>query len=293
MHVPVLLLETIALLDPKQGEFFIDGTLGGGGHSKIILDKIGKTGKLLVVDLDKKATDQFKEETAAENVIIANDNFAKLPEILKKHKLRRADGLILDLGFSSDQIELSGRGFSFLRDEPLLMTYSDENEPLYQLLTRMKQEEIEAVIRDYGDERYAGRIAREIREKIRRREIIRSSKELADLIKRAVPANYEHGRIHPATRTFQAFRIYANKEVENLESVLANIGKIVTKGGRVAVISFHSLEDRIVKNYFRNYAKEQKVEILTDKPVTASIAEVSQNPRSRSAKLRAVKILKS
>ncbi|MDD5431208.1 MAG: 16S rRNA (cytosine(1402)-N(4))-methyltransferase RsmH [Candidatus Pacebacteria bacterium] len=289
-HIPVLLNETINLLQPQSGEFFIDGTLGAGGHSKAILEKIGKDGKLLAIDWDKNAAGKV-EQITGENVIFINDNFANLPEILKKKKLRRADGLILDLGFSSDQLEWSGRGFSFNRDEPLLMTYSDDSEPLYQLLTRLKQEELEEIIRNYGEERFAGRIARVIREKIRGGSVIRSTRELADLIKGAVPFNYERGRIHPATRTFQAFRIYVNKELENLEKVLANIEKIIKKDGRVAIISFHSLEDRIVKNYFRNYAKEEKLELLTKKPLVASEEEILNNPRSRSAKLRAAKII--
>lgn len=267
-HTPVLLKEVTELLDPKPGEFFIDGTAGSGGHSKAIQEKVGPTGKLLAIDWEK-----------------TGENYADLAEILKKKNLGKANGLILDLGFSSEQIG-GGRGFSFQKDEPLFMTYDPSAEPLKQILKELTEEELAEIIKEFGEERYAWRIAKAIYEQERQKPI-ETTFELAEIIKRAVPKNYERGRIHPATRTFMAFRIYANHEMENLEKVLQDLPEILKPGGRAAVISFHSLEDRLVKNYFRDYAKAGKIKILTKKPITATKEEIAANPRSRSAKLRA------
>ncbi len=286
-HIPVLLNEVIEALDPKPGEFFIDGTFGNGGHSKAILEKIGITGKLLAIDWDQRSLILGKKQFGQKNIIWKNDNFAQLPKILKDGRLPRADGLLLDLGFSSEQLEESGRGFSFRRDEPLIMTYGDDSEPVSKLLSRISGPELTKIIRMFGEERFAERIGRAIIERQKSRQPIKTSKELAEIIERAVPKNYEHGRIHPATRTFQALRIYANQELDNLENVLKNLGQIIKPGGRTAIISFHSLEDRMVKNYFREYAKIGKMRILTKKPIKPGQEEIKKNYRSRSAKLRA------
>ncbi|MBI2025050.1 MAG: 16S rRNA (cytosine(1402)-N(4))-methyltransferase RsmH [Candidatus Harrisonbacteria bacterium] len=275
-HIPVLLKETIEGLNPQPEEFFIDGTFGAGGHSQAIKEKIGANGKLLAIDWEK-----------------TGENFADLPEILEKNPPAggtKADGLILDLGVSSEQLDISGRGFSFLRDEPLLMTYNPKEEPVRQILTELTEVELFKIIKEYGEERYARRIAKAIYERERGQPILTSG-ELAKVIANAVPKNYERGRIHPATRTFQALRIYANRELENLERLLQNLRQIIKPGGRVAIISFHSLEDRLVKNYFRDYRKQGKMEIFTKKPIQASKEEIQKNPRSRSAKLRVAKIL--
>lgn len=268
MHTPVLLNEVITTLDPKPGEFFIDGTFGSGGHSKAIQEKIGTSGRLLAIDWDK-----------------TGENFADLPEILKKRELPKADGLMIDLGFSSEQLS-SGRGFSFERNEPLLMTYDFSAKPVREILKELSEEELAKIIKDLSDERFAKRIAQRIEEYLKRKPI-ETSKELAEIIKSAVPKNYERGRIHPATRTFMALRIYANKELENLEKLLKNMELILKPGGRAAIISFHSLEDRLVKNYFRDLSKVGRLKILTKKPITASREEILMNPRARSAKLRA------
>ncbi|TSC95618.1 MAG: 16S rRNA (cytosine1402-N4)-methyltransferase [Parcubacteria group bacterium Athens1014_26] len=294
-HTPVLLNESIDLLSPQKGEFFIDGTFGEGGHALAILKLVGKEGKLLAIEWDKNTLDKLiresHQEFSGEGVIFINDNFARLPEILEEYNLGKADGLILDLGFSSNQLELSGRGFSFNQDEPLLMTYSDDSIPVYRILARINQKDLESIIRDFGEERFAGRVARVIVERNRRGNILKSSKELAELIKNVLPRGYERGRIHPATRTFQALRIFANKELENLETIFKNLDKIIKIGGRVAIISFHSLEDRLVKNYFRDLGKIGKLQVFTKKPIAASDEEIMNNPRSRSAKLRAAKLI--
>ncbi len=287
MHIPVLLNETIKILDPKTGEFFIDATFGNGGHAKAILEKIGITGKLLAIDWDTRALISGKNHFGQKNIFWKNDNFSRLPQILENNHLPKADGLLLDLGFSSDQLEMSGRGFSFRRDEPLIMTYSDDSEPVYKLLAQLREPELTKVIRTFGEERFAERISQAIIKKQKSRQPIKTSKELAETIEKAVPKAYEHGRMHPATRTFQALRIYANQELENLENILKNLDQIIKSGGRAVIISFHSLEDRLVKNYFRNYAKVGKLKILTPKPIRPTLDEIRRNPRSRSAKLRA------
>ncbi len=278
-HIPVLLNEVLKFLEPKPGEFFIDGTFGAGGHSRAIQALIGERGRLLAIDWEK-----------------TGENYADLVEILKAKKLGKADGLLLDLGFSSEQLG-GGKGFSFQINEPLAMVYDLNQKPVRTILKELDEKELAQIIRDFGGEKFSGRIARVIKEVIRKKGI-NTTFDLAEAVKSAVPGNYERGRIHPATRTFQALRIYANNELGNLEKVLKDIFKILKPatadggaGGRVVIISFHSLEDRIVKNYFRDYAKEKKMAILTKKPVEATDEEVRINPRSRSAKLRAALIL--
>ncbi len=292
MHIPVLLHEVIEALHPEAGEFFIDGTFGGGGHAQAIHDKIGSRGTLLALDWEEAAI--LKKHPALcdqKNVQCVNQNFAMLPDILREQKLPLADGLLLDLGFSSDHLENSGKGFSFLRDEPLMMTYGKESVPVYKLLATLKEEELAKIIRDYGEERYARQIASAIRARQKTGPLIMRSKDLAEVIQAAVPRSYEHGRIHPATRTFQALRIYVNQELENLQRVLERLPEILKSGGRVAIISFHSLEDRIVKQSFRKYYQEKKCLLLTEKPIVPTVEEVMRNPRARSAKLRAAQLI--
>ena len=290
-HIPVLLKKVVEILDLKPGDFFIDGTLGSGGHSEVILKKLN-AGKFLGVDLDleslnlakKRLTQVLKDKQI--KLVFRNGNFADLTTILKQEKLGKADGLLLDLGFSSIQLQ-SGKGFSFSgKSEPLLMIYSPEYTPVKELLKKMNQKELAWVLKIYGEERYAKRIAKAIKERERIKPI-ETNLELAEVVKLAVPLSYRRRRIHPATKTFLALRIFANRELENLEKVLNNLPEILKPNGRVVVISFNSLEDRIVKNKFRQLAKEEKVKIITKKPVVPDPEEIKFNPRSRSAKLRA------
>lgn len=287
-HVPVLLEEVCSVLQPNPGEVLIDGTGGSGGHAQALLERIGERGKLLILDWDPATAKRLSEKFARDpRVIVVNANFAALREVLKDIGWTAAHKLFLDLGFSSEQIETSGKGFSFKRDEPLMMTYAPDATPVKVLLTELSEEDLHGIIREYGEERYARRIARAIRERMRRRRI-ETSGELAEVIREAVPVAYRRGRIDPATRTFQALRIFANSELENVRRALRDLDGILLPGGRAAVISFHSLEDRIVKEEFRRLAREKAWNLLTKKPIVAAKGEVSKNPRARSAKLRAI-----
>ncbi|MFA5386237.1 MAG: 16S rRNA (cytosine(1402)-N(4))-methyltransferase RsmH [Candidatus Paceibacterota bacterium] len=297
-HIPVLLKEAIEILDPKPGEFFIDGTIGDAGHSAEILEKIGSEGKLLGIDWDKEAIGRLRNEKFqnSQNIFLVNDNYANLPEILKKKDLEKADGLILDLGFSSTLLETSNRGFSFRNssgnEEPLDMRYNEETKlTAADVVNRFKEKDLAEIIFQYGEERFSRRIAKAIIEE-RKRKPIKTTSDLVEIIGRAVPKNYENHRIHPATRTFQALRIYVNQELKNLSKVLNNLDLILKTKGRLAVISFHSLEDRIAKQTFKELEKEGEIKILTKKPIRASEEEIKMNPRSRSAKLRAAILIK-
>jgi 16S rRNA (cytosine1402-N4)-methyltransferase len=307
VHKPVLLNEVITFLDPKPGDFIIDGTVDGGGHAAAIVEIIGPNGTLLGLDWDERLLERCKVRFAGQkNVKLVHGNYAELPEIVEKisateNNVSLADGLLIDLGFSSEQLEASGRGFSFREEfahEPLLMTYDDARTPVWQILREESEESLANIIYEFGGERKSRRIAKAIKDRGRRKPIMTAG-DLADVVREALTGGidgksrgkYEHGRIDPATRTFQAFRIYANGELENLKTLLKNLGAIVKPGGRVAIISFHSTEDGIVKRAFQSLAKEGTVEIITKKPVEATREEIKENPRSRSAKIRAAKIL--
>lgn len=300
VHVPVLLKEVLEILNPRPGELFVDGTLGDGGHAAGILERISPNGIFLGIDLDKNSIGKFQKKIAAflnfqfpiskTKVILINDNFMNIAKILKNKNLEKADGVLLDLGFSSNQLA-NGRGFSFLRDEPLLMTYQNNAAPLKNILRELSEEQLYEIVKKYGEERFAGRIAKAIFERERTKPL-ETSGELADLVKNAVPRNYERGRLHPATRTFLAFRIYVNRELENLETFLDSLEGILAPKARVGIISFNSLEDRIIKHYFRLMAKRSVFNILTKKPITPGIEEIRNNPRARSAKFRAAVLTK-
>ncbi len=300
-HVPVLLHEVITFLDPHPGDFIIDGTVDGGGHAREILGRITEQGTLLGLDWDEALLAACRDRLKGfGNAILVHANYADLPAVIAANASRlpaaQADGLLVDLGFSSEQLEASGRGFSFgpkgneaSKDEPLLMTYSDDRTPVATLLRELSETELADIIYEFGGERYSRRIAKAIKERGRKAPIATSG-ELADTVRAAVPRSYEHGRIDPATRTFQALRIYANGELDNLKTLLERLPDIVKPGGRVAIITFHSLEDRIVKNAFRELAKREGADLLTKKPVPATREEIAANPRSRSAKLRVIRL---
>ncbi|MFA5099075.1 MAG: 16S rRNA (cytosine(1402)-N(4))-methyltransferase RsmH [Candidatus Paceibacterota bacterium] len=291
MHKPVLLKEVIDILNPQPGEFFIDGTLGGGGHAAEIIKRISPNGMFLGIDQDRNAVENFQQniEPKTQNlktIKLFQGNYADIPEILKSNKLPKADGLIVDLGLSSDQLENSARGFSFLKNEILDMRFDPESgrQTAAEIVNSLNEKELADVFWKYGEERNSRRIVKEIVER-RRKNRIKTTFELAEIVESVVP---RRSKIHPATKVFQALRIYVNDELGNLERLLGNLGDILAKGGRAAIISFHSLEDRLVKNSFRNMAKGGRVEILTKKPVVPSQEEIKNNQRSRSSKLRAI-----
>ncbi|RJP45949.1 16S rRNA (cytosine(1402)-N(4))-methyltransferase RsmH [Candidatus Parcubacteria bacterium] len=290
-HTPVLLQEVIRFLNLRAGDFAIDGTIDGGGHAREVLKMISPGGTLLGVDLDAAMIARLQGELSESRsrVELVAGNYADIPLILEKLDLPAASGLILDLGFSSDQLESSGRGFSFSKDEPLRMTYAEGAMTAAQAIRKLSERELKLVISRFGEERYAGRIAKAIKER-ERRDPIRTTAELRTAIENAVPRGYERGRIHPATRTFQALRIYVNDELENLKKILKSVSRIVRPKGRVVVISFHSLEDRTVKQAFRDMERETVGVVLTKQPVKPTEEEILKNPRSRSAKLRALEL---
>jgi 16S rRNA (cytosine1402-N4)-methyltransferase len=291
-HIPVLLKEVITFLNPKEGEIFLDGTFGGGGHSRAIYEKIGSKGRLLCFDMNPGAINLCSHLLPHKNVACVESNFKDILDVLKKFHIKGLDGLLLDLGLSSDELENSGRGFTFQKDEPLLMTMSDKLTPLKDLLKYLNEEEIADVIFYYGEERYSRRIAKSIYDAIKNNEMNTTS-DLSRAILKALPLSAKSGRIHAATKTFMAFRIFANHEVENLNSVLSLLPNIMNPGGRVSIISFHSIEDRLVKNAFRELAHQGKATLLTKKALMGDREELLLNPRSRSAKLRAIKFTHS
>ena len=282
-HIPVLQKEVLEYLSPKPNQNFIDCTIGEAGHTLAILEKNKPEGKVLGIEWDIELYKNLSKLTI-NKLSLVNDNFVNLKEIVDREKFKPVYGIIFDLGMSSWHLEESGRGFSFLRNEPLDMRFGVQNElTAEEIVNKWKAKDIEKVLEEYGEERFAKRIAKNIVE-IRKFKPIETTFQLLDVIKKAVPGWYQHRKIHFATRTFQALRIAVNDELNNLRKALPQALEILEPGGRIVVISFHSLEDRIVKNFFAN----QKFKILTKKPITPSEEEIKINPRSRSAKLRAI-----
>lgn len=289
-HTPVLLNEILEIFDPKPGEKYIDATVNGGGHAIAILERVGKEGTVLGIDWDCELISNLKPQISNlknQNLKLTCDNYVNLKSIAREHNLDKADGILFDLGFSSYHLEESGRGFSFQKDEPLDMRYNPNENDLTaeKVINTWKEETIEALLREFGEERFSRRIARGITE-ARKQEKISRTGELVRIISKCVPRAYLTGRIHFATRTFQALRIAVNRELENLEKALEESIGVLTKGGKIAVVSFHSLEDRIVKIFFRDKAKTEELKIITKKPIGSRDSEIRNNPRARSAKLR-------
>ncbi|XOB42403.1 MAG: 16S rRNA (cytosine(1402)-N(4))-methyltransferase RsmH [Candidatus Nealsonbacteria bacterium] len=285
MHKSVLKKEVIEYLDPKTNENFIDSTIGQAGHSLEVLKKNKPNGKVLGIELDNEIYEGLIIRKIKRLVLI-NDSFKNLKEIVKNNNFKPVSGILFDLGFLSWHIEDSGRGFSFKKNELLDMRYSTDLELTAQeIVNKWKEKEIEEILKKYGEERFSKRISNQIINQ-RRIKPIKTTFDLVEIIKRAVPSYYRYKRIHFATKTFQALRIAVNDELNNLKETLPQALEVLEKQGRIVVISFHSLEDRIVKNFFKKHSKE-KLEILTKKPITASKLEIINNPRSRSAKLRA------
>lgn len=298
IHIPVLLQEVLQFLNPKQNENFIDATIGEGGHAKAILEKTAPGGILLGIDRDTQQIERAEKELSKfeKRMILVNDSFGNLDAIIRKlEKKLMWQGILFDLGWSQAHMEQSGRGFSVMRDEALDMRYSVRPTTYDQRLTtakeivnRWRQEEIERILREYGEERFARRIADEIIH-ARKKKPIETTFQLVDSIKKATPRWYHHRRIHPATKTFQALRITVNDEHTQIEKGLSAACSIVAKGGKILVISFHSGEDRIVKNVFKTCSESGLGKIQTKKPIRPLEREIKDNPPARSAKLRVFK----
>ncbi|MEQ6360255.1 16S rRNA (cytosine(1402)-N(4))-methyltransferase RsmH [Thermoanaerobacter thermohydrosulfuricus] len=299
-HKSVLLKETIEYLNIKPEGIYVDGTLGGGGHSEEILKRL-TIGKLIAIDRDLDAIKASKERLKNyKNVEYINDNFKNIKEILKSLDIDKVDGILLDLGVSSYQLEEVERGFSYMKDAPLDMRM-DKNSPFsaYDVVNKYSQQELERVIREYGEEKWASRIAKFIA-KEREKGEIKTTFQLVEIIKNAVPASARREGPHPAKRTFQAIRIEVNEELKGLDKAIEDMVEVLRGKGRIAIITFHSLEDRIVKNTFKKLenpctcphnmpctcGKEPLIKIITKKPVLPSKEEIETNSRSRSAKLR-------
>ena len=293
-HVPVLLQHVLEVLDIQQNDVVLDGTLGGGGHAHAFATALSADGHLVGFDLDSDAIARAQQSLSTEDTphTLMQGNFKDARTLLTQHGIDGVDKAFFDLGWSSDQLEVSGRGFSFERDEPLTMTLSnavDEHTlTAHDIVNTWQEESLADIIYGWGQERYARRIARGI---VRARESapIETTTQLADIVKGAVPAPYRTGKRHPATKTFQALRIAVNDELGALEQLLVALPDIIQQNGRVAVLTFHSLEDRLVKEYFRAWAQNALGEVITKKPIAPDDSEIGYNRRARSAKLRGFK----
>lgn len=307
-HVPIMLEEVLELLRPTRGGVFVDGTLGGGGHAEAVLERLPKGSRLIGIDRDADAiTEATKRLQYFQNAFTAlRGNFFQMKSLLNGLSIHQVSGILLDLGVSSHQLDEGKRGFSYNEDAPLDMRM-DTSSPFraYDVVNGYSFEELARVIREYGEERYASRVASSILRE-REKHTLDSTTELADIIKNAIPAAARREGPHPARRTFQALRIAVNAELDGLRKAIDDAQELLEEDGVLAVISFHSLEDRIVKQAFRTYEnpcvcdprapmctcnKLPTARILTKKPLIANEVEVNRNPRSRSAKLRAIQKL--
>ena len=301
-HKPVLLQECMDGLQVRPDGIYVDGTLGRGGHSHAIVQRL-TTGRLIALDRDETAIAAARERLAAfsHRVTLVHSNFSRLAEVLRDLDVPAVDGMLFDLGVSSPQLDEAGRGFSYMQDAPLDMRM-DASAPLTarEIVNTYSEEELRRILYTYGEERYAPRIARAIVERRRERPIA-TTLELVELIKGAMPAAALREKQHPAKRSFQAIRIAVNGELDELPPMLEAAAQCLRSGGRLAVITFHSLEDRIVKQELRRLStgctcppefpvcvcgKKPKMTLINRKPITASEEELQENPRARSAKLR-------
>lgn len=293
-HISVLTKETIEGLALQGGSIVVDATLGAGGHSREILRVLKEEGTLIALDADNAAIQKGEALRDAEATVhLIAHNFRNLDTVLASLNITVVDAIVADLGWRTEQFlgnetEGGGKGFSFQKDEPLLMTYGDPSTYAFtarDIINEWEEEDIANVLKGYGEERFAKRIAHRITE-VREAAPIETTAALVKVIEEAVPARFRHGKTHPATKTFQALRIAVNDELEALEELMEKGSAHLAPGGRMAVITFHSIEDRIVKHTFRQLARDHVGTVVTKKPITANDGELEQNPRARSAKLR-------
>jgi len=281
----VLLDEVLEWLAPAPGKILVDGTFGGGGHTAALARLVAPEGRVLAMDLDDEAIERSQTVVSQLPVDLAIGSYTKIPELLQSCEIREVDGILLDIGLSSDQLAENERGFSYQSQGALDLRFDrSRGEPAWQLLNRLDERSLADIIYQYGEERLSRRIARRIVAR-RRETLIRTADQLADLVRACVPRSRGHN-IDPATRTFQALRIAVNQELAALQQALERLPNCLKPGGRLAIISFHSLEDRRVKHAFRS---DHRLEVLTQRPIRPSDEEVLQNPRARSSKLRVAK----
>ncbi len=290
IHKTVLLHESIDGLNIHSGDIYLDGTLGSAGHAEEALKKANNDLIIIGLDRDTEALNRSKNRLGeSKNIFLIESSYVDLDKVLSGIGIEKINRFILDLGLSSDQFETSGRGFTFKNDEPLLMTFKkDLNEDDLTakfIVNNWGEETLADIIYGYGEEKYSRRIAKAI-VNYREKKSIETTGELVEIISQSVPAFYRRGRLHPATRTFQALRITVNDELNSLKIGLAKAFERLEKGGRMAIISFHSLEDRIVKNFNKEKADSEEAKIITKRPIVPTKEEIINNSRSRSAKLR-------
>ena len=305
-HVSVLLDETIENLDIKPDGIYVDGTLGGAGHAREVCKRLGENGRFIGIDQDEEAIAVSKKrlEEFGEKVTIVKNNYVHMKQVLQAQGIDKVDGIVLDLGVSSYQLDNAERGFSYMEDAPLDMRM-DREQPITakDIVNRYPEAELVRIIKDYGEERYARNIARNILREREKKEI-ETTGQLVDIIRSSMPAKARNGKGHPAKRTFQAIRIECNQELEVLREALDDMIELLNEGGRLCIITFHSLEDRMVKNSFRKAeqpctcppdfpvcvcGKKSKGKVVTRKPILPSEEEIKENSRSKSAKLRVFK----
>ena len=289
-HEPVMGGEVLRALSPRGGATIVDGTVGTGGHSLMILPRILPDGKLIALDRDPGALAVARQRLVEfePHVTFLHGNYRSLPNLLEQLGVSRVEGLVLDLGMSSFQVDRVERGFSFLRNGPLDMRMDPGQEATAaSLVNTLSADELAMLFETFGEERFARRIARGIVE-ARRSHRLMTTAELAEAVAEAVPGRARHGRIHPATRVFQAIRIAVNDELGALQALLGQLATLLKSGGRAVILTYHSLEDRLVKHAFAQGAREEFWTLLMKKPLRPSLEEVARNPRARSAKLRAI-----
>ncbi len=290
-HRPVLLKEILEVLQINPSDTVLDCTLGSGGHSREIARLLSDSGRLIAIDLDAesilRANSVLKKTKSEAEAVLLEGNFADVKRIFKNFGLNSADKILLDLGWNQDQFEFSRRGFSFAKDEPLNMSYGlNPDFTAKEIVNEWSQETLEDILRGFGNERFARNIAQNI---VLRRSMqeVNTTFDLIDIIKESIPARFRRGKKHFATKTFQALRIATNKELQILPESLDNLHDLLSANGRIAVITFHSAEDRIVKTVFKNWVKEGRGILINKRVITASKEELQINKRARSAKLRA------